>query len=126
MTQQPTIVYGAGVHPDRIGQFMHDEAKKQFQQAPHLFVCYLPRKPCDEYAAIKVSYLLFRYPASPWIFRTSAETFGDELLADLTSLLRQRFGDQEVGVATQCLAIPKVKRGNPQCAFERSAATTRS
>ena len=26
----------------------------------------------------------------------------------------QRFGDLEVGVATQCLSIPKAKRGNPQ------------
>ncbi|ORY67956.1 Piwi domain-domain-containing protein [Leucosporidium creatinivorum] len=78
MTQQPTIVYGPGVHPDRVAQFMKDEAKKVFRDIPQLFVCYLPRKPCDEYAAIK------------------------------------RFGDQDVGIATQCLSIPKVKRGNPQ------------
>lgn len=26
----------------------------------------------------------------------------------------QRFGDLDVGVATQCLSIPKAKRGNPQ------------
>ncbi|KAK4057062.1 hypothetical protein OIO90_001962 [Microbotryomycetes sp. JL221] len=45
---------------------------------PQMIVCYLPRKPCDEYGVIK------------------------------------RFGDVEKGVATQCLLINKVKRGNAQ------------
>lgn len=78
--QQPEIIYvPQNVRADSVGTFIRNEAKKLgFNAPPQLIVCYLSRKPCDEYGAIK------------------------------------RFGDLDVGVATQCLSVPKAKRGNPQ------------
>lgn len=48
------------------------ELVKETGIPPQMIICFLPRKPCDEYAAIK------------------------------------KFGDIEMGVATQCLFINKV------------------
>ncbi|BGP10139.1 hypothetical protein JCM10049v2_006022 [Rhodotorula toruloides] len=60
--------------------FMREKGMEMMQEQggpPQLIVCFLPRKPCSEYAEIK------------------------------------KFGDQQVGCATQCLYETKAKRGSP-------------
>lgn len=54
--QQPDIIYvPQNVRADSVGAFIRTEARKLgFSAPPQLIVCYLSRKPCDEYGAIKV------------------------------------------------------------------------
>lgn len=53
---RPPIVYAPPMNAAAIAGFIRDEAKKAgLGGPPQLLLCYLARKPCDEYAAIKVS-----------------------------------------------------------------------
>ncbi|KAM0790571.1 hypothetical protein ACM66B_004439 [Microbotryomycetes sp. NB124-2] len=79
--QRPDIHYVPASARGNIPGFIQQKGSELVRKEngpPQMVVCFLPRKPCDEYGVIK------------------------------------RFGDVEKGVATQCLLINKVKKGNAQ------------
>lgn len=105
-SSRPSITYVPQMAPERIGAFIKETAQKAgLQGPPQLIVCYFARSPCEEYQAIKVRYKDF----DGGLQRAAKLTYAPYL---------QRFGDLDVGVATQGLNIPKAKRGNPQCELD--------